>query len=92
MGCFAGAYRTAVSAEKDVRILMSLPYADSVCAIGDFNNWSTVATPLSKVDDDQWELRSLQPEVEVERLSFFVIARGARYGRVIDCRDLIHTR
>ena len=69
---------------------MALPQADSVCAIGEFNNWSTVATPLSKTNVDEWELR-LPPDVEIDQLGFFfVIAKGALFGRVIHRADLIY--
>ena len=79
----APTHQLAMRARKDGAILMSFPRADSVYAMGKFNNWSTVATPLNKINEDQWELRVLNRELEMERLSFFVIERGARHGHVL---------
>jgi 1,4-alpha-glucan branching enzyme len=72
----------APTSDAELKFLISFPQADSVCAIGEFNNWSTVATPLTKIGDDKWELR-LPSHAELERLSFFVIPQGARIGRLI---------
>ena len=74
--------------DGQTRFLITFPQADSVCAIGEFNNWSTVATPLTKINGDQWELR-LPPEAELDRLSFFVIPQGGRFGRLIHRHQLI---
>lgn len=65
-----------------LKIVKSFRSAESVCAIGEFNNWSTVATPLTKTGEDEWELR-LPPTVDLEGLGFFVIAEGERCGRVV---------
>jgi 1,4-alpha-glucan branching enzyme len=73
--------------KKTLRLLMSIPHADSINAIGQFNNWSTVATPLTQVAENIWELQ-VPPEVEIERVGFFVIAKGAFFGRVINHADL----
>ena len=73
---------------QDARILISVPAAETVCAIGEFNNWSTVATPLTKAGKDEWEL-SLPSGVELAELGFFVIPQGARTGRVLSQWDLI---
>jgi len=72
-------------------MVISFRDADSVSAIGEFNNWSTVATPLNKIGEHEWELPGQPPNVEIERLGFFVIALGARSGRVFDYRNLIQT-
>ena len=69
-------------------IVVSFPEADSVSAIGEFNNWSTVASLLNRIDENRWEFRAPLPDVEIERLGFFVILQGARSGRVINFRDL----
>jgi 1,4-alpha-glucan branching enzyme len=66
----------------NLRIVKSFPSADFVFAIGEFNNWSTVATPLTKNGDENWELQ-LPPNVDLDHLGFFVISEGARCGHVI---------
>jgi CheY-like chemotaxis protein len=76
------------AARGDSRFQILFRHADSVCAIGEFNNWSTVATPLSKVDADQWEFRVAHPDIRLDQLCFFVIPKGGRVGRVIRFRDL----
>jgi hypothetical protein len=69
-------------------ILISLPRVDTVFAIGEFNGWSTVATPLKQIDNDQWELQEPPRNVKLDRLAFFVVPQGRRTGRVINYRDL----
>ena len=71
------------------RIQMSFPKAESVFAIGEFNHWSTVATPLAKIDDgdDEWELQ-LPLDVKPKQLDFFVILQGARFGRLVHRQNL----
>lgn len=69
-------------------IRVSFPRADTIFAIGEFNGWSTVATPLRKIAADQWELREPAHTFDAERLAFFVIPEGSRIGRVIRYRDL----
>jgi len=66
------------------RIQMFFPKAESVFAIGEFNHWSTVATPLARIEDqvDEWEFQ-LPSEVKVKQLDFFVIFQGARFGRLV---------
>jgi hypothetical protein len=76
---------------NNLRILMSFPNAASVFAIGEFNDWSTVATPLTKAGDDQWEFQ-VPPDIDLEHLSFFVIGEGALMGRVIDRKRLVYSR
>jgi hypothetical protein len=76
---------------NNLRILMSFPSAVSVFAIGEFNNWSTVATPLTKAGDDEWEFQ-VPPDIDLEHLSFFVVGEGARLGRVIDRKRLVYSR
>jgi len=63
-------------------LIMTFPRADSVCAIGPFNNWSTVATPLTKIGEDEWEL-VVTPDVDREQLGFFVIAHGQHTGQIV---------
>jgi 1,4-alpha-glucan branching enzyme len=77
-------------ARQDHRIIKSFPYADFVSAIGEFNNWSTVATPLTKSGHENWELQ-LPPGVDSDHLGFFVIADGARCGHVIGPADRRYT-
>jgi len=72
----------APTVDSEVRVPIPFPEADSVCAIGEFNNWSTVATPLTKVNEDQWELR-LPTDAVLEQLSFLVNPQGGRFGRLI---------
>jgi len=68
-------------------VLLAFPHADWVCAIGKFNNWSTTATPLTRIGENEWELQ-MPRESELEQLSFFVIAEGDRFGRVMNCWTL----
>jgi len=74
--------------EQHSAILLSLPDAEAVCALGSFNNWSTVANPLHKLGSHVWEFQLPFPGFDLDRLSFFVIRRGARYGSVIEYRDI----
>jgi 1,4-alpha-glucan branching enzyme len=76
--------------EKNIRLRMSISDADSVNAVGEFNNWSTLATPLTQTGENIWELR-LPAHVEVEKLGFFVIAKGQPFGRVINHADLLYS-
>jgi hypothetical protein len=69
-------------------VLLSLHGADSVSAIGEFNNWSTVATPLKQISENEWELQ-LPPTVNLELLGLFVIEKGEHVGHVIEYADLI---
>ena len=75
--------------EKNVRLRMAIADADSVNAVGSFNNFSTLATPLTQTAENVWELR-LPVDVQIEKLGFFVIAKGARFGRIISHADLLY--
>jgi hypothetical protein len=76
---------------KNRTVLLSLHGADSVSAIGEFNNWSTVATPLKQINDDEWELQ-LPVNVDLERLGLFVIGKGEHSGHVIEYAEQICSR
>jgi len=54
----------------------------SVHLMGEFNGWSTSATPLTQIDVDTWEA-PLPPGTENERFLYFVHSRGRRYGHVL---------
>jgi hypothetical protein len=71
--------------------LLSLHGADSVTEIGEFNNYSTVATPLKQINDDEWELQ-LPVNVDLERLGLFVIGKGEHSGHVVEYAELICRR
>jgi len=75
--------------QNNLRVVMSLPHADSVNAIGQFNNWSTVATPLTQTNEDEWEFQ-LPLYVKIEQLAFFVITKGELFGRVISHAELFY--
>jgi 1,4-alpha-glucan branching enzyme len=64
------------------RFCLLLPGADSVSALGKFNNWSTTATFLTKLGGGRWELR-LPDNLNADDLSFFVVPHGARSGYAV---------
>jgi hypothetical protein len=54
--------------------------AAEVCLMGEFNNWSTVATRLVHVGSWVWE-GTLPPGADLRETGFFVWAQGQRFGR-----------
>jgi hypothetical protein len=51
------------------------PRAREVYVIGEFNNWSTTATPMAEAEPDTWQLSLLMPAGQPpHRFSYFVIA------------------
>ena len=53
------------------------PQAREVYVIGDFNNWSTAATPMAETEPGTWQLSLLMPAGQPpDRFGYFVIAGG----------------
>lgn len=64
------------------RLQLHIPDAESVSAVGEFNNWSTASTPLENIGDNMWELLLLR-RIDPFSLSFFVISRGSVGGHIV---------
>ena len=60
----------------------SFPFAQAVYLLGEFNRWSTTATPMSYVGHGMWET-TLRLETEVKRLAYFVWWYGNPFAEVI---------
>jgi hypothetical protein len=58
------------------------PKASDVCLLGEFNNWSTTATPMRRVGAGTWEAR-LEASVRLGNVCFFVYDTGQRIGRLV---------
>jgi 1,4-alpha-glucan branching enzyme len=56
------------------------PHATAIYLLGDFNNWSTTATPLQPTERDVWQLDLLLPGGHHD-FSYFVIDDRWRTGR-----------
>jgi hypothetical protein len=56
--------------------------ATAVYLVGQFNNWSTLATPLVNLGSSVWHAR-LPLEADLKGLGFFVWKQGARLGRFV---------
>ena len=41
------------------------PHADGLYLIGDFNNWDRHAHPLTKINDEDWEISSRELELSL---------------------------
>jgi 1,4-alpha-glucan branching enzyme len=58
------------------------PFAQAVYLLGEFNRWSTTATPMSYVGGGVWEA-TLRLEAGNQRLAYFVWQHGNPFGQVI---------
>ena len=58
------------------------PGAQEVFAVGRFNHWSTVDTPLVNLGDGFFEV-ALPPGTELRDLCFFVWDLGQHFGRIL---------
>ena len=56
------------------------PNAEAVFLLGDFNGWSTSATPMRNTERDVWQIDIEMPAAE-RRFSYFVIDSRYRTGR-----------
>ena len=66
-----------------VRVVRAeFPEATDVCLLGEFNNWSTAATPMMQVGLGVWEAR-LEASDRLQQAWFFVFEAGRRFGRLV---------
>ena len=66
-----------------VRVIRAqFPTASDVCLVGEFNNWSTAATPMIPVGSGVWEAR-LEASIRLQQVWFFVYDTGRRIGRLV---------
>src|SRR4051794_23403142 len=56
------------------------PNAEGVFLLGEFNRWSTTATPLRKTESDVWQIDIEMPAGQ-SGFSYFVIDERYRTGR-----------
>lgn len=68
---------------ETVVLRVRFPEAQTVFALGPFNNWSTTATALEYAGVDLWEL-ILPPNANAEGLCFFVLRIGESIGHIRD--------
>ncbi len=64
-------------------IRLRIPHAREVFLLGDFNNWSTVATPLRHIGGWMWEA-TVPAGSAMKQMAVFVIEQGQAVGRL--CR------
>jgi len=58
------------------------PTAQQVCLLGEFNNWSTNATPMTQTEEHVWQLSVQFPKRFVDGpFAYFVIDKEFRTGR-----------
>ena len=60
--------------------LVVCPNASGVFLLGDFNGWSTSATPMTKTEADIWQI-DLRMAAGQTRFSYFVVDERWRTGR-----------
>jgi 1,4-alpha-glucan branching enzyme len=66
-----------------VRVVRArFPEATEVWLLGEFNNWSTVATPMTCLGGGVWEAR-LEAAAGPRQICFFVFDAGQRFGRLV---------
>ena len=58
------------------------PAAAAVHLVGEFNDWSTCATPMLCVGLGIWEAR-LDASAHLRDVWFFVLEAGQRFGRLV---------
>jgi 1,4-alpha-glucan branching enzyme len=58
------------------------PWAEEVCIVGEFNNWSTTATPMLHIGAGMWEVQ-VAAAGKLHDICFFVFERGRRLGRLV---------
>jgi hypothetical protein len=66
-----------------VRVIRAqFPAASDVCLVGEFNNWSTAATPMIPVGSGVWEAR-LEASIHMPQIWFFVYDASRCFGRLV---------
>ena len=55
--------------------------ASEVFLVGEFNQWSTAATPMRCAGDGVWEV-TLSQGTSLGRFCFYVLARGQARGQI----------
>lgn len=63
-----------------------IPDAAAVFLVGDFNNWSTAATPMHHVGQGEWEIH-LSTSQRIERFCFFVWRQDQPFGHILRCES-----
>jgi hypothetical protein len=70
--------------EQRLTIRAKFPFAQAVFIMGDFNNWSTAATPMSPMGRGQWEVQlDRHAHAHASPACFFVWERGQTFGRLV---------
>jgi 1,4-alpha-glucan branching enzyme len=67
---------------SELKVRQSFPFAQAVYLLGEFNRWSTTATPMFYVGRGVWEA-SLTVKTGVKQLAYFVWQDGHPFGKVI---------
>lgn len=65
------------------RVTATFPTAEAVYLLGEFNGWSTTATPMRSASDGGWELE-LPKQAKPDSVAFFFWLPGQNKGQV--CR------
>jgi len=66
-----------------IRVIRAkFPAAADVHLLGEFNDWSTVATPMMFVGVGIWEAR-LDASAQLRNVWFLVLDTGQRFGRLV---------
>jgi hypothetical protein len=67
---------------SSLSIRVKLKGADAVFLVGEFNNWSTVRTPMTSLHNGLWEI-TLPLFDRIHDLCFFVWEPHSLYGRLM---------
>lgn len=65
-----------------ISIQFDRPGADAVFLVGQFNNWSTLATPMRRLPSGIWQA-DLPAGTSVGRHSFFIFEDAQPFGRML---------
>ncbi len=69
------------SSDSALTIQLRFPNAREVYLLGEFNNWSTIATPLRHIGDWVWEV-TVPLGSPLRQLHAFVWEQGRGFGRL----------
>lgn len=62
-------------------VRVRFPEAGEVFLVGEFNQWSTAATPMRNIGDGVWEV-TLPMGTSLGRFCFYVLANGQARGHI----------
>jgi hypothetical protein len=66
----------------ELTVRARFPLAQAVYLLGEFNQWSTAATPMSYVGRGIWEAH-LTVGTQIKRVAYFVWQCGRPFGQIL---------